>query len=203
MRDACADFGTGLTEFNGEPSHVHLLVNFPPKVALSRLVNSLKGVSSRRLRQEFPGLARYYRRARFPLIVGSHPGVVAELHAHPARRRPLCAGQDVVLVGPSNREPGRELQQGRAELAHKPQWFQGRQEPVPRLIGQPLVDVLEVDPFLPGLSRGVPQVSGQCRHPGGVLGEQAERLDVEGEPLRRPVRPPRRAHPNLSHIPTA
>jgi putative transposase len=42
---------------------VHLLVNFPPKVPISRLVNSLKGVSSRRLRQEFPDLARHYWRA--------------------------------------------------------------------------------------------------------------------------------------------
>jgi putative transposase len=58
-----ADFETGLAEFNGESNHVHLLVNFPPKVALSRLVNSLKGVSSRRMRQEFPDLARHYWRA--------------------------------------------------------------------------------------------------------------------------------------------
>jgi putative transposase len=29
---------------------VHLLVEYPPKLALSRLVNSLKGVSARRLR---------------------------------------------------------------------------------------------------------------------------------------------------------
>ena len=63
MRDVCTDFGCDLAEFNGEGSHVHLLVNFPPKVALSRLVNSLKGVSSRRLRQEFPGLQRHYWQA--------------------------------------------------------------------------------------------------------------------------------------------
>jgi len=50
MPDVGAGFGTELAEFNGEASHVHLLVNFPPTVALSRLVNSLKGVSSRRLR---------------------------------------------------------------------------------------------------------------------------------------------------------
>ena len=30
-----------------------MLVSFPPEVALSRLVSSLKGVSSRRMRQEF------------------------------------------------------------------------------------------------------------------------------------------------------
>ena len=63
MRDACADSGTGLGEFNGEPGHVHLLVSFPPEAALSRLASSLKGVSSRRLRQDFPGLARHCWRA--------------------------------------------------------------------------------------------------------------------------------------------
>jgi putative transposase len=63
MRKVCADFETRLAELNGQASHVHLLVNFPPKVALSKLVNSLKGVSSRRIRQEFPDLARHYRRA--------------------------------------------------------------------------------------------------------------------------------------------
>ena len=38
MRDVFADFEMGLTKFNGENNHVHLLVNFPPKVGLSRLV---------------------------------------------------------------------------------------------------------------------------------------------------------------------
>jgi putative transposase len=63
MRAVCVDFETELVEFNGENNHVHLLVNFPPKVALAKLVNSLKGVSSRRLRQEFPDLRRHYYRA--------------------------------------------------------------------------------------------------------------------------------------------
>jgi putative transposase len=80
MRDVRPDSGAGLAEFNGEASHAHLLVNFPPKVALSRLVNSLKGVSSRRMRQEFPGLARHYWRANrlwsgsyFPGSAGGAP----------------------------------------------------------------------------------------------------------------------------------
>jgi putative transposase len=59
MREVCPDFETELAEFNGES----LLMNFPPKVALSRLVNSLKGVSSRRMRQEFPNLRRHDYRA--------------------------------------------------------------------------------------------------------------------------------------------
>jgi len=64
MRAVCADFETELVEFNGEPDHVHLLVNFPPKVSVARLVNSLKGVSSRLLRREFPDLVRHYWRAQ-------------------------------------------------------------------------------------------------------------------------------------------
>jgi len=62
-RAVCADFVTKLAEFNGENNHVHLLVNFPPKISLAKLVNSLKGVSSRRMRQEFPDLVRHYCRA--------------------------------------------------------------------------------------------------------------------------------------------
>lgn len=53
MRDVCADFGADLREFNGEPDHVHLLIHYPPTFAVSRLVNSLKGVSSRHLRGEY------------------------------------------------------------------------------------------------------------------------------------------------------
>ena len=53
MPDMRADFGCGLSEFHGHAQHVHPLVNFSPTVAISRLVNSLKGASSRRLRQQF------------------------------------------------------------------------------------------------------------------------------------------------------
>jgi putative transposase len=55
MRDVCTDFEATLVEFNGEADHVHLLVEYPPKVAVANLVNSLKGVSARRLRQDFVG----------------------------------------------------------------------------------------------------------------------------------------------------
>ncbi len=43
----CADFEAELVEMDGEPDHVHLLINYPPKLAISSLVNSLKGVSGR------------------------------------------------------------------------------------------------------------------------------------------------------------
>jgi putative transposase len=50
--DVCTDFEAELIEFEGEDDHVHLLVNYPPKVAVSALVNSLKGVSSRMIRKK-------------------------------------------------------------------------------------------------------------------------------------------------------
>ena len=56
----CMDFGVELREFNGEKDHVHLLVTYPPKVRLSELVNSLKGVSSRLLKQEFPAISTFW-----------------------------------------------------------------------------------------------------------------------------------------------
>lgn len=55
MRDVCADFGARLDAFEADGDHVHLLLSWPPQVALSRLVGSLKGVSARLLRQKgFP-----------------------------------------------------------------------------------------------------------------------------------------------------
>ena len=56
----CTNFDAELKELNGEGDHVHALIHYPPKVELSKLVNSLKGVSSRLLRKEFPRLTRRY-----------------------------------------------------------------------------------------------------------------------------------------------
>ncbi|MCP2041174.1 putative transposase [Neisseria sp. HSC-16F19] len=52
FESVCTDFEAQLVEFDGEDDHVHLLVNYPPKVSISKLVNSLKGVSSRMIRQK-------------------------------------------------------------------------------------------------------------------------------------------------------
>ena len=55
--NVCRDFEAELVEFDGGHDHVHLLVNYPPKVAVSSLVNSLKGDSSRMIRQKnYPSL---------------------------------------------------------------------------------------------------------------------------------------------------
>lgn len=52
-----ANFEAELVEFDGVDDDVHLLLNYPPKVVTSALVNSLKGVSSRMIReQNYPSI---------------------------------------------------------------------------------------------------------------------------------------------------
>ena len=58
----CKKFEAQLVEMDGERDHVHLLVQYPPKVSVSSLVNSLKGASSRVLRRLCPDIAKSYCR---------------------------------------------------------------------------------------------------------------------------------------------
>lgn len=60
VAEVCADFGAELQECDGEADHVHMLINYPPTVQLSKLVNSLKAVTSRRLRNDFIDLRAAY-----------------------------------------------------------------------------------------------------------------------------------------------
>ena len=65
FQSVCADFESELVECDGEQDHIHLLINYPPKVPVSKLVNSLKGVSSRKLKLYHPELnkAAYLKNA--------------------------------------------------------------------------------------------------------------------------------------------
>ena len=77
----CKNFNAQLIEFDGEKNHVHLLVLYPPKISISTLVNNLKGISSRRLRQRFPIFQKIYfakkialwSRSYFAASVGGAP----------------------------------------------------------------------------------------------------------------------------------
>ena len=52
LTSVAADMGAEVTAVEADRDHAHLLIAYPPQLALSRLVNGLKGVSSRRLRQQ-------------------------------------------------------------------------------------------------------------------------------------------------------
>jgi putative transposase len=53
LASTCTKWSSTLTDFNGEADHVHLVIDFPPDVEISKLVNNLKTVSSRLIRKEF------------------------------------------------------------------------------------------------------------------------------------------------------
>jgi putative transposase len=55
FREQCEKWDVELIEFDGEPDHVHLLIDLNPTLQPSKLVNSLKTVSSRLIRKEFAG----------------------------------------------------------------------------------------------------------------------------------------------------
>jgi putative transposase len=74
----CHDFGAEPKECSGEDDHVHLF--YRPKVTLSKLVNSLKGVSSRLLRDQRPEICAIQRRR----------SLVAVLFRRFMRRRPIA-----------------------------------------------------------------------------------------------------------------
>ena len=68
-KETCLKWECELLEFNGEPDPVHLLIEYNPKVQISKFANNLKTVSSRLIRKEFPEiLARFYYQK--PVLLG-------------------------------------------------------------------------------------------------------------------------------------
>ena len=56
IESACEKLGCAPIEMDGGRDHIHILIQYPPKLSISTLVNSLKTTSSRRLHQEYPHL---------------------------------------------------------------------------------------------------------------------------------------------------
>ncbi len=57
LREVCTEVAKkmnfNIIEINGENNHIHLLIEYPPKLSISQIVNALKGVSSRMLRKKY------------------------------------------------------------------------------------------------------------------------------------------------------
>lgn len=53
FKSICDTRGCILVEFNGEDDHVHLIVDYPPKLSISNLVANLKSTSSKLMWLEF------------------------------------------------------------------------------------------------------------------------------------------------------
>jgi putative transposase len=94
MRDVRVDFGAELAEFKARPSAC-TCCELPPTLAISRLADTSKRVSSRRLRQEFPdrtlttgGLKAWCARTSPDRLAGGAPSTVlrqyTDQHNRPA-----------------------------------------------------------------------------------------------------------------------
>ncbi len=63
--DIARDFNAAVVEANGEPDHIHILLSAPPDFNLCRMINSLKTVTSRRLKKEFPDIRKKLWKEKF------------------------------------------------------------------------------------------------------------------------------------------
>ncbi|NJO41466.1 MAG: IS200/IS605 family transposase [Cyanobacteria bacterium CRU_2_1] len=74
-----------ILEFNGEGDHVHSLIEYPPKLSISQIVNALKGVSSRRYGQaghQKPHKDALWSPSYFAVSVGGAPLEVLKRYIH-------------------------------------------------------------------------------------------------------------------------
>lgn len=60
VKDLFVKWDCELIEFNGDNDHIHLLIETPPQVQLSKLINNIKTVTSRLLRKEFKERVEHY-----------------------------------------------------------------------------------------------------------------------------------------------
>jgi putative transposase len=81
-----------ILEFHGESDHIHALIEFPPKLSVSQIVNALKGVSSRRYGQAgFPkpyGKDALWSPSYFVSAVGGAPLAVLKRYIQQQEPRP-------------------------------------------------------------------------------------------------------------------
>ena len=60
IRQICSQERVDILKGAIGPDHVHMLLSIPPYIAVSRIVQHLKGESSRKLQMEFPQLGKQF-----------------------------------------------------------------------------------------------------------------------------------------------
>jgi len=62
FREIAEDFGFDINEMEVAKAHVHILLDFPPRYSISKVVGILKSISTSRLLREFPELRQHRSR---------------------------------------------------------------------------------------------------------------------------------------------
>lgn len=60
IRQTCAEMDVQIISGHVAADHIHLLVSVPPKIAVSKLMQKIKGSSSRKMMQEFGEIKRQF-----------------------------------------------------------------------------------------------------------------------------------------------
>lgn len=101
IRELCQQLEVEILEGAVRPEHVHLLVSCPPKLSPSKLIQYLKGRTSRKLMMEFRHLKKMYwgrhlwARGYFVASSGTVTDeVIAEYIREQDNERPLENGND-------------------------------------------------------------------------------------------------------------
>ncbi len=56
LKATCQKWDCELQQCNGENNHVHMIIEYTPKMEIAKFANNLKTVSSRLIRKEFPSV---------------------------------------------------------------------------------------------------------------------------------------------------
>ncbi len=65
IRQTCAEIGVTIEKGVLSSDHVHMFVLIPPHLALSKVMQRIKGCSSRKIQMEFPNPPKRYWGMRF------------------------------------------------------------------------------------------------------------------------------------------
>jgi len=85
MRRVAAEMSFVIVELNGDEDHLHVVVRYPPKLSVSKIVNHLKGVSARRYREaghRMPAARSLWSPSYFASSVGGAPIEILRDYVH-------------------------------------------------------------------------------------------------------------------------
>ena len=98
IRQTCSEMGVRIEKGVLSNDHVHMFVSIPPHLALSTVMQRIKGRSSRKIQMEFPDLRkRYWGRGRVASITGQARSTLTRENGQPTDSN-LAQPSSVILL---------------------------------------------------------------------------------------------------------
>ncbi|MEE4363746.1 MAG: IS200/IS605 family transposase [Desulfotignum sp.] len=91
VKDVCNEKQSDLIEIECDKDHIHILVEVDPQYGIHRLIKQIKGVSSKKLREEFPVLKKtlptLWTNSYFVSTIGGAPSSVIKQYIENQKTR--------------------------------------------------------------------------------------------------------------------